>query len=357
MAEIRLQQLTKRFGDTVVADALSLTIADGEFFTFLGPSGCGKSTLLHIIAGIEAPTSGTVWLGQRDVTALPPQQRDVAMVFQSYALYPHLSVFENLAFPLRNRRAAPEIIDREVRQVAQALGLTVHLDRRPGQLSGGQRQRVALGRALVRKPVAFLMDEPLSNLDAALRLELREEIKRIHQVHRITTVYVTHDQEEAVVLSDRVAVLRGGRVQQCAAPAEIYARPADVHVAQFVGMPPMNLLPAEVLAGHSALGERLAGGEPGELIVGLRPEDVQVHATGRADALVTEITLVEPTGAQTWVIGRLGDTRIKGRLARGEQIAPGSVGYFTFPVEALHLFDARSGQRIRSVDRNSSRAP
>jgi ABC-type sugar transport system ATPase subunit len=353
MAEIRLQQLTKRFGDTVVAEALSLTIADGEFFTFLGPSGCGKSTLLHIIAGIETPTSGTVWLGQRDVTALPPQQRDVAMVFQSYALYPHLSVFENLAFPLRNRRAAPEIIDREVRQVAQALGLTVYLDRRPGQLSGGQRQRVALGRALVRKPVAFLMDEPLSNLDTALRLELREEIKRIHQAHRITTVYVTHDQEEAMVLSDRVAVLRGGCVQQCAAPAEIYARPADVHVAQFVGTPPMNLLPAEVLAGHPVLG----GGEPAELIAGLRPEDIEVHATGRADALAAEIALVEPTGAQTWVIGRLGDTRIKGRLVRGEQIAPGSVGYFTFPVEALHLFDARSGQRIRSLDHNPSHVP
>jgi len=352
MAAIRLQDLTKRLGETTVADGLSLSIADGEFFTFLGPSGCGKSTLLHIIAGIEAPTSGAVWLDARDVTAVPPQQRDIAMVFQSYALYPHMSVFENLAFPLRNRGVAPDEIDRQVHHVARTLGLSAQLGRRPGQLSGGQRQRVALGRALVREPVAFLMDEPLSNLDAALRLELREEIKRIHQTHHITTIYVTHDQEEAMALSDRVAVLRAGRIAQCAAPGEMYAHPSDVGVAQFVGTPPMNLLPAQALAAHPAVRGRLAGDDPGSITVGLRPEDLEVYAKSQPGAIAAEVTLVEPTGAHTWVIGRLGDTRVKGRLARGERLAPGEMGYLLFTAEALHLFDAHSGRRVRTEDRS-----
>ncbi len=354
MAQIRFDHLTKRFGETMAADGLSLTIADGEFFTFLGPSGCGKSTLLHIVAGIEAPTSGSIWLNERDVTGLPPQQRDVAMVFQSYALYPHLSVFENLAFPLRNRRTPPPTIDRAVRQIAQTLGLTAQLERRPAQLSGGQRQRVALGRALVRKPVAFLMDEPLSNLDAALRLEMREEIKRIHQAHRVTTVYVTHDQEEALALSDRVAVLRGGRIQQCDAPAEIYAHPADVHVAQFVGTPPMNLLPATAFADHPAVRARLAGRDSGQITVGLRPEDVEVSANDRPGAVALDVMLLELAGAHTWVLGRIGERRIKGRLARGELLAAGARGHFVFPDEALHLFDAASGQRVTAtVDHRS----
>jgi len=259
MAEVRFERLTKRFGELAVADDLSLTVADGEFFTFLGPSGSGKSTLLHIVAGVEPPSSGRVWIGGRDVTDAPPQRRDVAMVFQSYALYPHLDVAGNLAFPLRNRGVTGDALRAEVERVAAMLGLVALLGKRPRQLSGGQRQRVALGRALIRRPAVFLMDEPLSNLDAALRLELREEIKRVHLAHGITTLYVTHDQEEALVLSDRIGVLRGGRIQQCDTPGNVYARPADTFVARFVGSPPMNLVPAPDLAGHPALAPRLVG--------------------------------------------------------------------------------------------------
>ena len=215
MAAIAFERVSKRFGQTTVAAGLSLEIADGEFFVFLGPSGCGKSTLLHLVAGIEPPDAGTIRIGGADMRGVAPQRRDVAMVFQSYALYPHLDVFGNLAFPLRNRGLAGAALRPEVERVAAALGLSGLLAKKPAQLSGGQRQRVALGRALIRRPVVFLMDEPLSNLDAALRLEIREEIKRVHQAHGITTVYVTHDQEEAMALADRIAVLREGRIAQC----------------------------------------------------------------------------------------------------------------------------------------------
>ncbi len=348
MARIALDAVSKRFDRTVVADSLSLTIADGEFFTFLGPSGCGKSTLLHMIAGIETPDAGRIRLGAIDATDLPPQKRDVAMVFQSYALYPHLSVAENLAFPLRNRRVAPDVIAAEVRRVAEVLGLGALLAQPPRQLSGGQRQRVALGRALIRRPAAFLMDEPLSNLDAALRLELRAEIKRVHATHGITTVYVTHDQEEAMVLSDRVAVLRAGRVQQCDVPAAIYLRPANVHVAQFVGSPPMNLLPASSLAQHPGAAHCLAGRGPDGFVLGLRPEQVDFHADAGADRQRAEIVLIEPTGPQTWVTGRIGEHRLRGRLATGENLAAGAAGYFTFARTALHLFDGPTGTRVES---------
>jgi ABC-type sugar transport system ATPase subunit len=346
MAEVRLEGLTKRFGGVAVAEDLSLTIPDGEFFTFLGPSGCGKSTLLHIVAGIEPPSAGRIWIGGRDVTDAPPQRRDVAMVFQSYALYPHLDVAGNIAFPLRNRGVAGAELRAEVERVARTLGLTALLGKRPRQLSGGQRQRVALGRALIRRPAVFLMDEPLSNLDAALRLEIREEIKRVHQAHGITTVYVTHDQEEALALSDRVAVLRGGRIQQCDTPAEVYARPADTFVARFVGSPPMNLVPAADLVGHSGLAARLAGRDPAAVLAGLRPQDVAISAGTRPGALPIEVALLEPAGAETWVIGTLHGARLQGKLARGERIAPGTRASCELGAEAVHLFDAASGRRL-----------
>jgi multiple sugar transport system ATP-binding protein len=346
MADVRFERLTKRFGDLAVAEDLSLAIADGELFTFLGPSGCGKSTLLHIVAGIEPPSSGRVWIGGRDVTDVPPQRRDVAMVFQSYALYPHLDVAGNLAFPLRNRGVARAELLAEVERVARTLGLTGLLGKRPRELSGGQRQRVALGRALIRRPAVFLMDEPLSNLDAALRLEIREEIKRMHQAHGITTVYVTHDQEEALALSDRVAVLRSGRIQQCDTPANVYARPADIFVARFVGSPPMNLLPAADLVAHAGLAARLSGRDPARLTVGLRPQDVEIHAAARPAALTIEVAVVEPAGAETWVIGGLRGARLQGKLARGERLAPGAHGTVSFAPDAVHLFDAASGRRL-----------
>jgi ABC-type sugar transport system ATPase subunit len=346
MAAIALDRVSKRFGATVVADDLSLEIADGEFCVFLGPSGCGKSTLLHLVAGVEPPSSGRIRIGGTDVTDLPPQKRDVAMVFQAYALYPHLDVAGNLAFPLRNRGLGRRAARAEAERVAAALGLTPLLDKHPRQLSGGQRQRVALGRALVRRPAAFLMDEPLSNLDAALRIEIREEIKRVHQAHRITAVYVTHDQEEALALADRIAVLREGRIVQCDAPGTVYARPADAFVARFVGTPPMNLLPAKALAGHPAVRARLSGRDPAGVTVGLRPHALAAHPAPRPDALALEVALIEPAGPDTWVVAGAGEARVKGRLAPDATLAPGEMAHFAFVADDLHLFDAHAGRRL-----------
>jgi multiple sugar transport system ATP-binding protein len=346
MAAIAFDRITKRFGATVIADDLSLHIADGEFFVFLGPSGCGKSTLLHMVAGVEPPSSGRIRIGGVDVTDLPPQKRDVAMVFQSYALYPHLDVAGNLAFPLRNRGVSRRAAREKAGDVAELLGLSPLLDRKPRQLSGGQRQRVALGRALIRQPAAFLMDEPLSNLDAALRIEIREEIKHVHQAHRISTVYVTHDQEEALALADRVAVLSDGRVQQCDAPAIIYARPVNVFVARFVGTPAMNLVPAVALVHHPAIRERLAGRDPANATVGLRPHALEAHSVPRTDALALEVTLVEPAGAETWVVAGRGEKQVRGKLASGTTLAPGDIAHFAFAADAVQLFDVASGRRL-----------
>ncbi|HVL37668.1 MAG TPA: ATP-binding cassette domain-containing protein, partial [Burkholderiales bacterium] len=242
MAEIALAGITKRFADgTVAVQNADFTIADGEFFILVGPSGCGKSTLLNMIAGLEAPTAGEIRVAGRRVNEVDPKDRNMAMVFQSYAIYPHMSVRENLAFPLKLARLAKEEIDVRVARAAQALELEALLDRRPATLSGGQRQRVAMGRALVREPAAFLLDEPLSNLDARLRAQTRAEIARLQRRLRTTTVYVTHDQTEAMTLGDRIAVLRAGRVQQVGTPRELYERPGNVFVATFIGEPPMNV--------------------------------------------------------------------------------------------------------------------
>jgi len=344
MAAIAFERLAKRFGRTVVADGLSLAIADGEFFVLLGPSGCGKSTLLHLLAGIESPDGGAIRIGGVDVRGVPPQKRDVAMVFQSYALYPHLDVFENLAFPLRNRGLGGAALRVEVERMAAALGIGDLLRQRPRALSGGQRQRVALGRALIRRPAAFLMDEPLSNLDAALRLEIREELKRVHQAHRTTTLYVTHDQEEAMALADRIAVLRDGRIAQCDTPEALHARPADTFVARFVGSPPMNLFAATLLARTATLAARLGGRDAAAVTVGLRPHDLEARASG--DGLEARVALLEPAGAFTWAIAELGGTRLKARLAEGARLAPGDAARLAFAPAAAHLFDTASGRRI-----------
>jgi multiple sugar transport system ATP-binding protein len=244
---IRFENVEKRFGGTPVISELTLKIEHSEFFTFVGPSGCGKSTLLNLIAGIEKTTCGDIFFDDMRVNDLAPGARDIAMVFQSYALYPHMTVAQNLAFPLTLKKLPKREIDGQVLEIARLLGLEPLLGRKPKELSGGQRQRVAVGRALVRKPRAFLLDEPLSNLDARLRLETREELKRIHRLFGITTVYVTHDQEEAMALSDRIAVLDRGQIQQCDSPERIYTGPATLFVAQFVGSPPMNLIGAHRL--------------------------------------------------------------------------------------------------------------
>ncbi|MEQ1912133.1 MAG: ABC transporter ATP-binding protein [Vicinamibacterales bacterium] len=320
---------------------LTLTVSDGEFVVLVGPSGSGKSTTLRLIAGLETPTQGRILIGGQDVTLLPPQDRDVAMVFQSYALYPHKSVRDNLAFGLRMRHVDAQVIDARIRHTADALHIGDLLERRPSQLSGGQRQRVALGRAIVREPKAFLFDEPLSNLDAGLRLETRAEIALLHQRLQATMVYVTHDQEEAMTLGDRIVVMCDGDVVQAGPPMEVYAQPASLFVARFIGSPPMNILrdmPQLACA-------------PGT-VVGIRPHDVTVVGHAGADATAT-VVLVEALGRDQFVHLRLATPegqRLMAVASPDVRIDAGESVGLRFRRDRLHLFDAASGARITSSD-------
>ena len=328
MAEIRFEGIKKQFKDIPVIKRLDLTIKDGEFFTFVGPSGCGKSTLLNMIAGLEAATEGNIYFDNLPVNDLSPKERDVAMVFQSYALYPHMTVYENIAFPLRIRKTPGGTIDKEVKGIALLLGLEEMLHRRPKELSGGQRQRVALGRAVIRRPKVFLMDEPLSNLDARLRVEMRTELKRLHQDLKITTVYVTHDQAEALSLSERIAVIHQGEIQQCGAPVEVYTEPANTFVAGFIGSPPMNFIPSE------------------ERIRGIRPEDVLISPKKSVGAIEVPVSLTESAGSFNWVDVRWGDLKIKGRSEPETGLRSGSRAFMTFSEDKVLLFDAMTGKAI-----------
>jgi multiple sugar transport system ATP-binding protein len=311
MAEIALDNVSKVFpGGVVAVDGVSLTVASGEFLVLVGPSGCGKSTLLRMVAGLEETTDGNVSIGGRDVTDLPPRDRDIAMVFQSYALYPHMSVRANLGYGLKVRKTPkPEIAER-VATVADLLGLEKLLDRRPAALSGGQRQRVAMGRAIVREPAAFLMDEPLSNLDAKLRVSMRAQLAALHARLGTTTIYVTHDQIEAMTLGQRVAVMRDGRVQQVDTPQALYARPEDLFVAAFIGSPAMNLVEAEVADGELRFGGHAialpadATVTPGRVIAGLRPESFEdaAFADPALPRLDVQVEVVEELGADTHVL-------------------------------------------------------
>jgi multiple sugar transport system ATP-binding protein len=348
MARVRLEGLEKRFGAARIIPPLDLTIEDGEFFVFVGPSGCGKSTLLGLIAGLESPSAGSIRFDDRRIDPLAPGERDVAMVFQSYALYPHLTVRENIAFPLTVRRLPREEIAHEVQRAAQALELESLLEHKPKQLSGGQRQRVALGRALVRKPKVFLMDEPLSNLDARLRLEMREELKRLHQSHRITTVYVTHDQEEAMALADRIAVLNAGRIEQCASPQQVYDDPANLFVARFIGSPPINVLDGERLHRFPALAELYRETPARDIAIGVRPADILFHADPQPDSLPAELVLTELTGADLWVVGLWEGQKIKGRAAPGAHFKRGSPCFFCLPRKRVLAFARASGLRVGS---------
>jgi multiple sugar transport system ATP-binding protein len=355
MAEIRFEHVSKRFGETQVIEDLDLAIADGEFFTFVGPSGCGKSTLLNVIAGLEPVTGGRIYFDGAGVNDLSPRERDVAMVFQSYALYPHMTVYENIAFPLRMRQVPGDEIDRGVKDTAALLGLGEMLQRKPAELSGGQRQRVALGRAIVRRPRVFLLDEPLSNLDARLRLEMRAELKRLHRELSVTMVYVTHDQSEAMSLSDRIGVIHEGRVQQCGTPGEIYTRPANLFVAGFMGDLPMNFLPASLrrtspaevdcIGMRMTLPERISR-EVDELTLGIRPEDVTVSAQRRDQAFEAVVRLVEPAGNRNRIDALMRETPVMGFAERGEAIEPGQDVYLGMPVDRFHVFDRRTGERI-----------
>jgi len=335
-------------------DRLDLDVADGEFLVLVGPSGCGKSTSLRMLAGLEEVDEGAIRIGDRDVTDLPPKDRDIAMVFQNYALYPHMTVAENMGFALRLAKVSKAEITRRVTEAATVLDLAAHLDRRPKALSGGQRQRVAMGRAIVRSPQVFLMDEPLSNLDAKLRVQTRTQIAALQRRLGTTTVYVTHDQVEAMTMGDRVAVLRDGVLQQCAPPGELYDRPANAFVAGFIGSPAMNLVTGDAVDGGVRVGttvlpvpraqlDRAAAGT-GRATVGFRPESLVVGAAG--DGLPVAVTLVEQHGSDAYVHGTCGDDAVVLRTASREAPAVGDTVWVAPRADALHVFDPTTGTRV-----------
>jgi ABC-type sugar transport system ATPase subunit len=341
MAEVEVKDVRKRFkgGARPVLDGVSFSVKDGEFVCLLGPSGCGKTTLLRVIAGLEPADSGTVSIGGADVTDTPPKDRDIAFVFQSYALYPHLPVRENIAMGLRLRGAPPELVEERVAEAARMLELGELLERRPAALSGGQRQRVALGRALVRHPKATLLDEPLSNLDAVLREKTRGELKLLFKRLKGTAVYVTHDQVEAMTLSDRVVVLDQGRVQQVGTPAEIYGAPANVFVAGFLGSPPMNLFPLKDAAAALGLTGDLGG------VGGVRPEDVSLSAAPRDGSRAATVVLAELTGPQTVLTLEAAGFRFRACWPGAWPDGAESV-FYSVPPDRLHRFSASTGERL-----------
>ncbi len=401
MGRIAYDHVTKKYGDVVAVNDMSIEAADGEFLVLVGPSGCGKTSALRCLAGLEEVTDGTLYIGDRDVTTLPPKDRDVAMVFQNYALYPHMDVYGNLAFALRLRKSAMAIagaanesaeesnrsggffgrvfggrsssksadaeIDRRVRHAAEILDLSDLLKRRPRQLSGGQRQRVALGRAIVREPEAFLMDEPLSNLDTQLRMQTRAEILKLHQRLKVTTIYVTHDQQEAMTMGDRIAVMKSGEIQQLDTPQRIYDHPASLFVASFIGSPAMNLIPVTVQrAGEQivlANGEfelpapnrvkmRLSQVVGKELTLGVRPEHVvplpmSVEGAETRNRFPVNVDVVEPLGAEILMyMSGSGGKQVVGRFEPTQRARTGDRLYVGFKHEHLHLFDPETGNAL-----------
>ncbi len=336
MAQVIFRGVRKSFGKTPVIHGVDLHVADGEFVVIVGPSGCGKSTLLRMVAGLEAVTEGEIAIGERVVNQLEPKDRDIAMVFQNYALYPHMSVRENMAYGLKIRRMAPAEIEARVARAAQILELSPLLKRKPRELSGGQRQRVAMGRAIVREPAVFLFDEPLSNLDAKLRVQMRAELQALHRRLATTSLYVTHDQVEAMTLAQRMVVMNNGRAEQIGAPLDVYAKPATTFVAGFIGSPPMNLIPAQ------------RNGR--EVLLGIRPEHLEPCAPSDA-ALTVDVDLVEPLGSDTLVHGRLADrpgaARVAVRLHQSFAAHTGKLAVRHDPAQE-HYFDAASGLRIEA---------
>jgi sn-glycerol 3-phosphate transport system ATP-binding protein len=350
MAAIDIKDVGKTYAGNVKAVSdISIAIADGEFIVLVGPSGCGKSTLLRMVAGLETITDGTVSIGGRVVNAIEPAERDIAMVFQNYALYPHMSVYDNLAYGLRNRGTPKAEIDARVAEAARMLELQPYLTRKPRALSGGQRQRVAMGRAIVRKPAVFLFDEPLSNLDAKLRVTMRGEIKQLQKRLATTSIYVTHDQLEAMTLADRLVVLNGGRIEQIGAPLEVYHRPASTFVASFIGSPAMNLLPATVTGGTISVGGQPAGLmarlPDGPVIAGMRAEDLRVSADG--SGLLFETRFIEDLGAQRLLHGDCGGEPLVVAVSPDNTL-PGSLRLTIAPGK-LHFFTPGTGKRIETA--------
>ncbi|MEW5813370.1 MAG: ABC transporter ATP-binding protein [Actinomycetota bacterium] len=352
MAQVRFSGVTKAYGNNSVVSELDLELPDGSFTVLVGPSGCGKSTSLRMLAGLETVTSGTITISDRDVTHLQPRERDIAMVFQNYALYPHLTVAENIAFPLRATRTPRREALARAGEVAESLGLAKLLARKPKDLSGGQQQRVAIGRAIIREPSVFLFDEPLSNLDAKLRVETRTELLQIQRRLGITSVYVTHDQEEAMTLSDRMVVMRDGRIAQQGPPREVYARPADTFVAAFVGSPKMNLLDGEFDGRDFVLanGFRLATDRPaaGSVRLGVRPDDLQLtEALGDTAASAARVTLIEDLGPRAIVTIDARGTEVTAVVDSSALagIGEGTPVALAVRAGATHVFDAATGQR------------
>ncbi len=359
MVRVKLDRVSKYFGRVRAVENVTLEVGDGEFVTLLGPSGCGKTTTLLMIAGIYKPTKGRIYFDDEDVTDIPPKDRNVGMVFQSYALYPHLTVYENIAFPLRIKKLPRDEIDRKVKEVAKMLRIDHLLDRKPGQLSGGQQQRVALARALVKEPDVLLLDEPLSNLDALLRVYMRAELKRLQKELGITTIYVTHDQVEAMSMSDRIVVMNEGKIQQIGTPEEIYRKPSNMFVASFIGTPPMNLIRCVYREDLNALDcpgfryplpiewrEALSARTSDEIVLGVRPEDVEVVEEGEPH-LRAKVLVVEPLGKDVVITLALSeDVSIKLVTKPGTGVSMNSVVGLRLPRDKVHIFDAKTGKAL-----------
>jgi len=355
MARVAIRGVAKRFGATQVIHGVNIDIADGEFAVLVGPSGCGKTTLLRMIAGLEEISEGEILIGDRVVNRVPPKERDIAMVFQNYALYPHMTVRDNMSFSMRLAHADKATIDQRIARAADILGLGKLLDRYPRQLSGGQRQRVAMGRAIVRDPQVFLFDEPLSNLDAKLRVQMRTEIKELHQRLKTTSVYVTHDQIEAMTMADKIVVMKDGIVEQTGGPLDLYDQPANTFVAGFIGSPAMNLLPATVTRNGSGLDAAFANGDrlplrqdtPAQdgqpVLYGIRPEHCSI---GSGAGLSAEVIVVEPTGADTQIYCRFVDQDVTATLRDRTQVAAGDRITLVPDSARAHLFDTASGKRL-----------
>ncbi len=363
MAEISLRNVVKRYGKTEVVHGINLDIAHNEFVVLVGPSGCGKSTTLRMIAGLEDITDGTVSIGADVVNDLPPRKRNISMVFQNYALYPHMSVRENLGFGLKIAKQSEVQITERVNEAADILGLDELMDRTPAELSGGQRQRVAMGRAIVRHPQAFLFDEPLSNLDAKLRVQMRTEIKKLHQTVKTTVVYVTHDQVEAMTLADRIVVMKDGHIEQVGTPLEVFNHPVNTFVASFIGSPPMNLLPATVKGGSvefsdgkslpmpERLGPLVHDGQ--KVIFGLRADDLTpvghgITSGGQSAQLTLDIVLSEPLGTETILYTTIAGQEAQGKMFGPRVVAPGESLTFDVALEKAHIFDASTGASVRT---------